>query len=168
MSLRRASCAGSGPAMLELGRPWWELMVRAGAVYFALLLMVRISGKHTIGQFTPFDLLVVMLLSESVSSSLSGGDDSLTGGLILAATLIGLNLAVAYATARSVWMEGVIQGRPVLIGRDGKIFRDKLLANHLSTADIEQALREADCEMKDMRCAFLEPDGKISILKAAA
>jgi len=154
--------------MLELKLPWWELMVRAGVVYFALLLMVRISGKHTLGQFTPFDLLVVMLLSESVSSSLSGGDDSLTGGLIAAATLIFLNLGVAYATARSVWIEDFVQGRPILIGRDGKIFRDKLLANHLSIADFEQALREADCEMKDMRCAFLESDGRISILKAVA
>ena len=154
--------------MFELDRPWWELVVRAGAVYFALLVMVRISGKRTVGQFTPFDLLVVMLLSESVSSSLSGGDDSLAGGLILAATLIVLNLGVAYATARSARMEGFVQGRPMLIGRDAEIFRDKLLANHLSMADFEQALREADCEMKDMRCAFLEADGKISILKAKA
>lgn len=153
--------------MFELARPWWELVVRAGAVYFALLLMVRISGKRTVGQFTPFDLLVVMLLSESVSASLAGGDDSLAGGLILAATLIALNLGVAYATARSDRIERLIQGRPMLIGRDGEVFRDKLLSNHLSMADFEQALREADCPAKDMRCAFLEADGRISILKTA-
>ena len=151
--------------MLDMQLPWWELVLRAAAVYFALLVMVRISGKRTVGQFTPFDLLVVMLLSESVSSSLSGGDNSLVAGLILAATLIFLNLGIAYATARSDRVERFIQGRPLLIGRDGQVFRDKLMANHLSVADFEQALREADCTVQDMRCAFLEADGKISILK---
>jgi len=152
--------------MLDMQLPWWELVLRAAAVYFALLVMVRISGKRTVGQFTPFDLLVVMLLSESVSSSLSGGDNSLVAGLILAATLILLNLAIAHATARSDRVERFIQGRPLLIGRDGQVFRDKLMANHLSVADFEQALREADCTVQDMRCAFLEADGKISILKS--
>ena len=151
--------------MFDMDLPWWELVVRAAVVYFSLLLMVRISGKRTVGQFTPFDLLVVMLLSESVSAALSGGDDSLGAGLILAATLILLNLGIAFATARSDRLQGAIEGRPQLIGRDGTIFKDRLQANHMSVSDLEQALREADCEMKDMRCAFLEADGKISILK---
>jgi len=151
--------------MLDMDLPWWELVVRAAAVYFALLLMVRISGKRTVGQFTPFDLLVVMLLSESVSSSLSGGDNSLLAGLLLAATLILLNLGVGYASARSQRVEKLLQGEPILIGRDGTAFKDRLQANHLSMADFEEALREADCRLQDMRCAFLEADGKISILK---
>ncbi|MDQ3060515.1 MAG: DUF421 domain-containing protein [Pseudomonadota bacterium] len=154
--------------MFELDLPWWELMVRAAVVYFSLLVMVRISGKRTVGQFTPFELLVVMLLSESVSASLSGGDDSLAAGLILASTLIAVNLAIAYATARSSRLQVVIEGRPILIGRHGEIFKDRLLAQHISMADFEQALREADCELKDVRCAFLEADGKISILQKTA
>ena len=151
--------------MFDMDLPWWELVVRAAVVYFSLLLMVRISGKRTVGQFTPFDLLVVMLLSESVSAALSGGDNSLGAGLILAATLIFLNLGIAFATARSERLQGVIEGRPQLIGRDGTVFKDKLQANHMAMSDLEQALREADCEVKDMRCAFLEADGTISILK---
>lgn len=151
--------------MFELDRPWWELMVRAAVVYFALLVMVRISGKRTVGQFTPFELLVVMLLSESVSASLSGGDDSLAAGLILAATLILINLGIAYSTARNPRLQGIVEGDPILIGRDGEVFRDRLLAQHISMTDFEQALREADCELKDMRCAFLEADGQISILQ---
>lgn len=154
--------------MLDMDLPWWELTLRAAVVYFALLLMVRISGKRTIGQFTPFDLLVVMLLSESVSASLSGGDDSLLAGLILASTLILINLAIAYATARSHKLHTLIEGRPILIGRHGDIFTNKLQAQHISMADVEQALREADCELKDMRYAFLEADGTISILQKKA
>ncbi|MDB5932287.1 MAG: hypothetical protein JWR60_3994 [Polaromonas sp.] len=151
--------------MFDMALPWWELMVRASLVYLALLVMVRISGKRTVGQFTPFDLLVVILLGESVSASLSGGDNSLPAGLVAAGTLILLNLVVAFATARSNRLQTAIEGQPILIGRHGQVFKDKLLANHISILDFNQALREVDCEIQDMRCAFLEADGKISILK---
>lgn len=151
--------------MFDMDLPVWELVLRATVVYFALLVMIRLSGKRTVGQFTPFDLLVVMLLSESVSPSLSGGDDSLVAGLILASTLIVINLGIAFASARSEKIESLIQGRPLLIGSKGEVFKDRLQAQHISMSDVEQALREADCEMQDMRYAFLEADGKISILK---
>jgi uncharacterized membrane protein YcaP (DUF421 family) len=151
--------------MFELDLPWWEFIARAAIVYLALLVMVRLSGKRTVGQFTPFDLLVVMLLSESVSASLSGGDDSVGGALILAATLVLLNLGIAFATARSHGLRKVIEGDPILVGSDGAVFEATLKRHHVAVADVEQALREADCELKDMRCAILEADGKISILK---
>lgn len=151
--------------MFDMDLPWWEFVARACIIYLALLVMVRVSGKRTVGQFTPFDLLVVMLLSESVSESLSGGDNSVAGGLVLAATLVLLNLAVAFASARSKTLQGYIEGHPVLVGKDGQVFEDKLKRHHVAMTDVEQALRESDCELKDMRCAILEADGKISILK---
>lgn len=145
--------------------PAGELVIRAAVVYLALLILVRLSGKRTLGQFTPFDLLVVMLLSESVSAALSGGDNSLAGGLILAGTLIALNLAVAFATARNEKLEALIQGRAVLVGRNGEVYKNILQAQHISMADFDQALRQMNCELKDMHCAFLEADGSISVLK---
>ena len=151
--------------MFDLSFPWWEFVVRAMVIYVALLAMVRLSGKRTVGQFTPFDLMVVILLGEGVSNSLSGGDESLVGGLIVATTLVLLNVAVAFATARSRNAQVIVEGRPILIGRDGKLFKETLQAEHVSVADFEQALREADCELKDMHCAFLEADGKISVLR---
>jgi uncharacterized membrane protein YcaP (DUF421 family) len=149
--------------MTDMDLPWWEFVVRATVIYLFLLVMVRVSGKRTVGQFTPFDLLVVMLLSEGVSNSLSGGDMSLLGGLLVAATLIAINLMVAFATARSQKVQELVEGRPVLIGRDGEVFRERLQEQHVSITDFNQALREADCELVNMRCAFLEIDGKITI-----
>lgn len=151
--------------MWQLTLPWWELVLRATLVYAALLLLIRISGRRTVGQFTPFDLLVVMLLSESVSNALSGGDESVVAGLIGASTLIGLNLVVAVVTARSATVQTILQGEPVLVGKDGHIFRDALRRQHVPESDLRQALREADCELESMQCAFLEADGRISILK---
>jgi uncharacterized membrane protein YcaP (DUF421 family) len=151
--------------MFDMSLPWWEFIVRGAVVYVTLLVMVRITGKRTVGQFTPFDLLVVMLLSEAVSDSLRGGDESIQGGLIVAATLVALDVLIAVTTARSKKIDGVIQGHPVLIGRDGVIYREVLKRERVPEADVEKALRGADCDLEDMRMAVLEADGNINIMK---
>jgi uncharacterized membrane protein YcaP (DUF421 family) len=151
--------------MFDLQIPWWEFIVRASVVYIALLAMVRLTGKRTVGQFTPFDLVVVMLLAEAVSDSLRGGDESLVGGLIAAATLVVLDVLIAVATARSAKVDNVLQGTPVVIGRDGVIYKEVLKRQRVPEADVEKALRSTDCQIEDMRMAILEADGNISILK---
>lgn len=151
--------------MFDLDLPGWEFIVRGVLIYLALLAMMRLSGKRTIGQFTPFDLLVVMLLSESVSPGLTGGDESVAGGLIVAATLVALNVAVAFVTARSRTAADIVEGSAVLLGRDGKIFKHVLRRNHVAESDMEQSLREADCPLEKMKYAFLEADGRITILQ---
>jgi uncharacterized membrane protein YcaP (DUF421 family) len=151
--------------MFDMNLPWWEFIVRGAIVYLALMVMVRVSGKRTVGQFTPFDLLVVMLLSEAVSNSLSGGDSSLVGGLLIAATLIALNMVMALASARSRKMAEILDGTALLIGRDGKFFDDVVKKARLAKGDLDEALREADCAREEMQCAFLEADGAITILK---
>lgn len=154
--------------MFELSANWWELPARAAIIYAVLLVLMRLSGKRTVGQFTPFDLLVVMLLSESVSAGLSGGEESVTGGLLAATTLIGLNVLVAVVTARSTRLQALAEGEPVLIGRDGRIHTCALRRHHVPMLDVERALREADCDLKDMKYAFLEADGGISVLKESS
>ena len=151
--------------MFDMDLPWWEFIARGAMIYLALLVMVRLSGRRTISQLTPFDLLVVMLLSESVSNGLSGGDDSVSGGLIIAATLIVLNGTIGILSANSRKMESIFDGDAVLIGRDGVFFDKVLKRNRVGESDIEQALREADCARHEMQCAFLEADGNITILK---
>jgi uncharacterized membrane protein YcaP (DUF421 family) len=151
--------------MFDMQLPWWEFVVRAGVVYLALLAMVRLTGKRTVGQFTPFDLVVVLLLSEAVSGSIAGQDESLTGGLIAAATLLLLNMLIAFASSRSKRFDTLVEGNPVLVGRDGVVYEDVLKRQRVTRADFDKALREADCELRDMRLAILEADGIINIMK---
>jgi uncharacterized membrane protein YcaP (DUF421 family) len=151
--------------MFDMDLPWWEFVLRTIAVYVCLMIMIRFSGKRTVGQFTPFDLVVVMLLAEAVTQSLTGGDQSLVGGLIAAITLVALNMATGWITAHSKRADAALEGTPTLVGRDGVIYKDILKRERVPEADMEQALREADCAIENMRCAFLEADGKISILK---
>jgi uncharacterized membrane protein YcaP (DUF421 family) len=151
--------------MFDLSLPWWEFILRGVIVYCVLLLLVRVSGKRTVGQFTPFDLLVVMLLSEAVSNSLSGGDDSVAGGLLIACTLIALNMTLAWLSSHSRKLAKIIDGESVLLGRDGRIYYDMLKKCRVAESDVQQALREADVELQNARCIFLEADGKITVLE---
>lgn len=103
-----------------------------------------------------------------MSAGLSGGEESVTGGLLAATTLIGLNVLVAVVTARSTRLQALAEGEPVLIGRDGRIHTCALRRHHVPMLDVERALREADCDLKDMKYAFLEADGGISVLKESS
>lgn len=143
----------------------FELAVRALAVYVLLLLMMRMTGRRTVGQFTPFDLLVVMLVSEAAGPSMTGSDQSLPGGLLVCVILIALNTAVGFVTARWRGAEKLLEGEAVLLGRDGKIFESARKSHRVSRNDIEKAMREADCEESEIRCMFLEADGSISVQK---
>jgi uncharacterized membrane protein YcaP (DUF421 family) len=151
--------------MFDLSIPWWEFIVRGGTVYLVLLIMVRLSGKRTVGQFTPFDLVVVLLLSEAVSGAITAQDESLGGGLIAAATLLVLDYLIAFFSSRSQKIDRLMSGSPVLVGRDGVVYKDVLKRERVPVSDLEKALRDADCLMEDMRMAILEADGNINIMK---
>ncbi len=151
--------------MWDFDVDWLELVLRGVLVYLALLCMLRVSGKRTVGQFTPFDLLVIMLLSEAASNSMTGGDNSLPGGLLVCAVLMALNAAAGFLSARSRAVEAVLEGEAVLVAREGHVFRDALRRHRVSRRDWEKALREADCDESAILLAFLEADGSIVIQK---
>lgn len=148
--------------MLELNAPWWEFIIRGLVVYVVLLVIIRSSGKRTIGQFTPFDLLVVMLLSEAVGGSMAGGDESLIGGLIVAGTLIASNIAVSFTASRNQQLENIIEGQEVLLGRNGRLFDDVMKRHRIGRNEIEQVLHATDMKLEEMEMLILETDGSIN------
>ncbi len=151
--------------LFELAMPWWEFVLRATVVYFVVLAMVRMSGKRTVGQFTPFDLLVVVLLGTAVQNSLIGEDVSLLGGLILAGTLIALNWLVGFATSRSRTLDRLAEGTPVLVGRDGQLFESAMRRENLSHQDIEEALRDNGlADVSSAAMITLEVDGTLTVI----
>lgn len=152
--------------LFDLTMPWWQFVLRAAAVYVVVLLMVRVTGKRALGQTAPFDMLVIVLLGEAVQNSLIGEDTSLLGGLILAAVLLLLNWLVGFATARSRRLDLLVQGKPVVLARDGKIFWEELVKRNVSYADFEMSKREADCRHdREIDLAILETSGKITVLR---
>src|SRR5260221_12184148 len=103
-----------------------ELIARAVIVYMFLLVLLRITGKRQVGQLAPFDLVLLLILSNAVQNSINAGDNSLVGGLISAVTLVTLNFVVAVATYRSKTLEALIEGRPQILIHNGQLF-DKVM-----------------------------------------
>lgn len=151
--------------LLELSAPWWHFVLRAFIVYVLVMLLVRLSGKRAVGQFTPFDLVLLILIGNAVQNGLNGGDNSLVGAALLASCLIGLNYAVAFIATRNSRVRRLVEGDAVVLARDGRVFRDVLRRELVSTADFQEAMREAGCdEIERVKQATLETDGRISIL----
>ena len=152
--------------MLHPSLPYWEFVARAAAVYLFLLILLRLTGKRQVGQLSPFDLVLLLVLSNAVQNSMNGGDNSLTGGLVLALTLVTLNFFVGLATARNKKLETLIEGRPQVLIHNGILFEDVLASAQLSRHELQAALRRAGCaSIHEVRTAVLENNGGISVIK---
>ena len=151
--------------LFALAMPWWEFILRAVVVYAVVLGMVRLGGKRALGQITPFDVLLIVLLGNAVQNALLGQDTSLAGGLLLAATLITLNYTVGWVTTRSRRMERLIEGEPVLVARDGKLLDSVLRRELITQADFDAAMRQQGCGgIEEVALALLEINGHITIV----
>lgn len=150
--------------MFTLSVPWWEFIVRGVVIYVFLLALLRVTGKRQISQMSPFDLVLLLILSNAVQNSMNAGDNSLVGGIISATTLVGLNYAIGLATFRSRRLERLVEGRPQLIVHHGKVYEDVMRAASITREELETMLREAGFfSLKDVRLAVLETNGKISV-----
>jgi uncharacterized membrane protein YcaP (DUF421 family) len=150
--------------MWNLSVPWWEFVLRAVIVYVFLLAILRVTGKRQTGQLAPFDLVLLLVLSNAVQNAMNGGDNSVLGGIISAATLIALHYGVAYLTFRSRTLEAWIEGTPRVLIHDGvlneKIMQRELLTQH----ELAGALRAAGCtDIEHVRSATLENNGQITV-----
>jgi uncharacterized membrane protein YcaP (DUF421 family) len=151
--------------MWHIAVPWWEMIVRAVVVYGFLLVLLRLTGKRQVGQLAPFDLVLLLVLSNAVQNSMNAGDNSLVGGLLSAATLIALNYVVGVATYRSKKLETVIEGRPQVLIHNGKLFEDVMARALLTHHELNAALRQAGCTcIEDVHAAILENNGSISVV----
>jgi uncharacterized membrane protein YcaP (DUF421 family) len=152
--------------MWNIAIPIWELILRGVVVYVFLLILLRITGKRQVGQLAPFDLVLLLVLSNAVQNAMNGGDNSLIGGLISAATLVAINYVVGLATFKNKKLEALIEGRPQILIHNGKLFRDIMDNAHLTQHELNAALRQAGCTcVEDVRSAFLENSGSISVIK---
>lgn len=146
------------------GPPWWELVLRGVVVYAFLIVLLRLTGKRQVGQLAPFDLVLLLVLSNAVQNSMNGGDNSLVGGLLSATTLIVVNWLVGLATFRSRRLEAMIEGRPQMLVHNGVLFEDVLARAQLTRHELNAALRQGGCAcVEEVHTAILENNGSISV-----
>lgn len=143
-----------------------QIVLRTGVIYLLVLIGVRLSGKREVGQMTPFDLTLLLLLSNSVQNAMTGPDTSLMGGIVAACTLLVLNYGVAGVSGSSRRLRRMIQGEPTLLVHDGKIIEPHMAKERVSLDELHRALREHGINSCDqVALAVLEVDGSISCLK---
>jgi uncharacterized membrane protein YcaP (DUF421 family) len=143
-----------------------NIALRTTVIYAVVLVGVRLSGKREVGQMTPFDLTLLLLISNSVQNAMTGPDTSLLGGVVAASTLLLLNYLIADVSGANRHFRKVIQGQPSLLVHDGKVIESHMAKEHVSMDELERALREhgiSSCH--DVALAVLEVDGSISCLK---
>ncbi len=143
-----------------------EIVLRTTIVYVLVLIGLRLSGKREVGQMTPFDLVLLLLLSNSVQNAMTGPDTSVSGGAAAAATLLLLNAGVAKLSDKSRKARKLIQGEPRLLIHNGQVLTANLEKENMTIDELNRAMREhnvLDC--KDVALAVLEVDGAVSVLK---
>ncbi len=150
-------------SMFHLGLPVIEKMLRPVFVYVFLIIGLRIAGKRELAQLNPFDLIVLLTLSNTVQNSIIGDDNSVTGGILGASTLLAVNyFLVRFLYGHERW-ERLIEGNCDVLIENGKVQEKNLKRELLTTAELETAAhRQGFSSLKDIDRAVLEIGGSIS------
>jgi uncharacterized membrane protein YcaP (DUF421 family) len=150
--------------MFDLSMNVGELIARAAIVYFFLFVLLRFGGKKHVGDLSPFDLVVLLILSETVNGALIGEEKSLIGGLISAATLLAIVHAMNYAAWRNKKADRLFEGTPKVLVRHGHVNRDLMAQEQVTHSELMEALRrEGHTSLNKIRFAILENDGSITV-----
>lgn len=151
--------------MWQFTVPPWELALRSAVIYLAMIVVLRIFGKREVGQFTLFDLVLILLIANAVQPAMTGPDNSLSGGLVIIATLVLVNRVVAEARARVPLISRLLEAQPTVIARDGEWLTEAMDREEVAIEDGEMALREHGvADIAEVKLAVLESDGSISVV----
>ena len=151
--------------MFVPGIPIWELIFRTVVVYISILVLLRAAGKRELGQMSVADLVVIIVIANAVQNSMNGGDNSLIGGIIAAATLVAMNLLVDRFGSRIPVIGHYVTEQPALLMQDGVLLTENMRSEHVDKEEIEMAAREHGFnDLSEVSEAVLEPDGSISII----
>jgi uncharacterized membrane protein YcaP (DUF421 family) len=145
-----------------------EKILRSVAIYSFLLIAFRLTGKRQVGQLTPFDLVLLLLISNVVQNAVIGNDNSLGGGIIGAVTILAMNRLVVELTYRSKRMRRLLEASPTLLIHNGKVLHTNLARERLTMEDLRAALRRSGVgDPSEVRVAVLEDNGGISVIPHA-
>jgi uncharacterized membrane protein YcaP (DUF421 family) len=149
--------------MFVLALPVAEKILRPIVVYFFLVVGLRLAGKRELAQLNPFDLVVLLTLSNTVQNAIIGDDNSVTGGIVGAATLLLVNYLVVRFLFRHQKLDQLVEGRATVLIENGKILKNKLAQEVLSLQELEAAAhKQGFGDLREVDRATLDPSGTIS------
>ena len=149
--------------MFVLSLPIAEKILRPVAVYFFLVIGLRLAGKRELAQLNPFDLVVLLTLSNTVQNAIIGDDTSITGGVIGASTLLLVNFLVVRFLYRHETIDKFVEGESCTLIENGQVLENKLVQEVLTRQELEAAAhKQGFGDLKEVERAILEPSGTIS------
>jgi uncharacterized membrane protein YcaP (DUF421 family) len=151
--------------MFHLGLPLLEKILRPVIVYVFLVLSLRLAGKRELAQLNPFDLVVLLTLSNTVQNAIIGDDNSVTGGLVGAATLLAVNWVVVRFLYGHETLERLVEGDADVLIDHGRLRMDRLQKELITRAELETAAHKQGIgSLDDVERAVLDPGGTISFI----
>jgi len=146
--------------MFALNLPWAEKVLRPAIVYAFLVIMLRVFGKRELAQLNPFDLVVLLSVSNTVQNAIIGDDNSVTGGLVGAFTLFAFNYLVIRFLFKHRRLDEILEGTPTCLVEDGKISRAGLAKELLTESELlTVAHRQGFAHLEEVQHCTLEPGG---------
>lgn len=141
------------------------VIVKTILLYALALTLFRVMGQRTMGDMMPFDFVVVIAIAEILGAPLADEQMPLGPSLLSIVTLAAMQLGLAYASLKSAWLRGLIEGRPLVIIRHGRAIRDSMARAKVSMDDVAEKLRlHGITAVSDVELASLEPDGNLSVI----
>jgi uncharacterized membrane protein YcaP (DUF421 family) len=151
--------------VFDLTTPWWEIILRTAVVYVVVLVLLRTAGKRELGQMSPVDLVVILVIANAVQNAMTGGDNSLIGGVIAATTLVAVNTAFSRVGHRVPFLQHLFESQPTPLVQRGKPIKRNLERENVEEDELMMAAREHGIEdLAGVESAYLERDGSISII----
>jgi uncharacterized membrane protein YcaP (DUF421 family) len=151
--------------MFILGLPILEKILRPMVVYFFLVIVLRLSGKRELVQLNPFDLVVLLTLSNTVQNAIIGDDNSVTGGLIGATSLLVVNYLVVRFLYNHKKLDQLIEGKADVLIENGQVRPEHLHHELISSAQLEAAARKQGFgSLAEVDQCILEPGGTLSFI----
>src|SRR5438309_10688934 len=148
-----------------LTTPWWEIILRTATVYVVVLVLLRVAGKRELGQMSPVDLVVILVIANAVQNAMTGGDNSLIGGVIAATTLVAVNTGFSRVGHRVPYLKHLFESEPTVLVEGGKLIKRNLERENVEEDELLMAAREHGIEeLAGVDAAYLERDGSISII----
>jgi uncharacterized membrane protein YcaP (DUF421 family) len=146
-----------------------ESVIRAAALYAVLLLLFRLTGRRSLRETTPFDLVLLLVIGEATQNALLGEDFSFTNALVVIVTLLLLDIGLSLLKSRSATVERILDGVPTLLVAHGRPIEERLRRARVDLGDVMQAARQRQGieRIEQIRWAVLEADGTISVVPEA-
>ena len=148
--------------------PYLDITIRSVCVYFFMIIALRVFGKKQLSQLNTADVILILLISNSVQNAMVGNNTSLCGGIVAALALFIINSAFKKIMAKSDFIKKMVQNTPEILIHNGRIEFDTISRLGISNDELQEAMREHGVEYyKDVKLAMFEIDGSISIISGS-